>query len=69
MGNPVAIGVSLLMAALQLLFTYAPFMQTVFQTRALDLLSWSVIGMLAGALFLLIELEKALWRWSGVRRM
>lgn len=68
-GNPVAVGVSLLMVALQLLFTYAPFMQAVFQTRALDLLSWSVIGTLAGALFLLIELEKALWRWSGVRRM
>jgi magnesium-transporting ATPase (P-type) len=68
-GNPVAIGVSLLMVALQLLFTYAPFMQAVFQTRAMDLNSWSVIGALACALFVLIELEKALWRWCGVRRM
>ena len=68
-GNPVAIGVSLLMVAMQLLFTYAPFMQAVFQTRPLDPLSWAVIGTLACVLFLLIELEKALWRWSGVRRM
>ena len=37
------------MVALQLLFTYAPFMQAVFQTRALDLHSWSVIGTLAGS--------------------
>ena len=68
-GNPVAIGVSLLMVLIQLLFTYSPFMQAVFQTRALDLLSWVVIGAMACALFLLIEIEKALWRRSGVRRM
>ena len=68
-GNPVAIGVSLLMVALQLLFIYAPFMQAVFQTRPLDGLSWAVIGTLACALFVLIELEKALWRGFGVRRM
>lgn len=57
------------MVAVQLLFTYAPFMQAVFQTRALDLNSWAVIGALACALFLVIELEKALLRWFGVRRM
>jgi magnesium-transporting ATPase (P-type) len=68
-GNPVAVGVSLLMVAVQLLFTYAPFMQAVFQTRALGLSSWAVIGALACALFLVIELEKALLRWFGVRRM
>ena len=68
-GNPVAIGVSLLMVVVQMLFTYAPFMQAVFHTRALDLLSWLVIVTLACALFLLIELEKVLWRKAGVRRM
>jgi hypothetical protein len=61
--------VSLLIVAVQLLFTYAPFMQAVFQTRALSLSSWAVIGALACALFLVIELEKALLRWFGVRRM
>jgi hypothetical protein len=44
-------------------------MQVVFKTRALDLNSWAVIGALACALFLLIELEKALLFWFGMRRM
>lgn len=68
-GNPVALYVSLWMVALQLLFTYAPFMQALFQTRALDGLSWTVIVALACALFVLVDCEKALWRWCGVRHM
>jgi hypothetical protein len=31
--------------------------------------SWAVIGALACALFLVIELKKSLLRWFGVRRM
>jgi hypothetical protein len=57
------------MVALQLLFTYAPFMQALFQTRALDGLSWTVIVALACALFVQVDCEKALWRWWGVRHM
>ncbi|WP_090141173.1 HAD-IC family P-type ATPase [Limnohabitans sp. DM1] len=68
-GNPVAIGVGLLMVVIQLLFTYAPFMQAAFQTQSLDTTSWVLIGVLACAVFLLVELEKAVWRYLSVRRM
>ena len=68
-GNPVVIWVCITMVVFQMIFTYAPFMQVIFQTQALDARSWAVIVVLACAVFGLVELEKALWRWFGVRRM
>jgi magnesium-transporting ATPase (P-type) len=68
-GNPVALWVSAIMVVLQMLFTYAPPMQLFFQTEGLDATSWAVIGILACALFVAVELEKAVWRWRGVLRM
>jgi hypothetical protein len=57
-----------ILAVLQLLFVYFAGMQAVFDTRALDGLSWVMILSMALALFLAIEVEKALWRRAGVRR-
>jgi magnesium-transporting ATPase (P-type) len=68
-GNPVALWVTAIMLVLQMLFTYAPPMQLFFQTEGLDATSWAVIGLLAVALFVAVELEKAVWRWRGVLRM
>jgi magnesium-transporting ATPase (P-type) len=57
----IAIGVVL---ALQLLFTYAPPMQALFDTRPVSLLSWCLIVMVAVVSLLLVEAEK----WARRRR-
>lgn len=69
LGNRVALGVSALLVAMQLAFTYLPAMQAVFQAAPLDLRTWGVIASLAAAKFMAVELEKAVWRARGVRRM
>ena len=68
-GNPVAIRVSLALVVVQGLFTYAPPMQALFQTVALDVRAWALIAALGAATFLAVDLEKAVWRRFGVRRM
>ncbi len=65
-GNRVASAMALILIALQLLFTYAPPMQQVFQTTPLDGASWSLIVALGMAKFLAVEGEKWLLRRSGV---
>jgi hypothetical protein len=50
------------------LFTYAPFMQTWFNTRALhpaQLLLCALVGL---AVLVLLELEKALLRWRSAEQ-
>jgi magnesium-transporting ATPase (P-type) len=64
-GNPVALWMAALLIALQLGFTYAPPMQAVFHTAPLDLVSWSVILVLAALLFLAVEGGKAVLRRAG----
>lgn len=68
-GNPVALWVSMLLLGFQLLFTYAPPMQQVFQTAALDVASWLVILALGLGKFLAVEAEKAVLRHLHVRSM
>ncbi|WP_119154031.1 HAD-IC family P-type ATPase [Caldimonas tepidiphila] len=51
--------------ALQLLFTYAPFMQRLFDTRALDLVQGVQIVLVGVALLLVLEVEKLLLRRAG----
>jgi hypothetical protein len=46
------------MAAVQLLFTYAPLMNTLFHTAPLAADSWLRIGLVALGVFVLVELEK-----------
>ncbi|MGI9216979.1 MAG: cation-translocating P-type ATPase [Hydrogenophaga sp.] len=67
--NPVALGVSALLLGVQLLFTYAPPLQRLFATTALDGATWGLIAALALALFLVVELEKAVLRRLGIRWM
>ncbi|MCG3171109.1 MAG: putative cation-transporting ATPase F [Pseudomonadales bacterium] len=68
-GNPVAFWASALLIVLQIAFTYAPFMQTLFHTTALDALSWALIAGLALAKFLAVEGEKWLLRRAGISDM
>ena len=69
MGNPVAVGTCAITLVLQMLMTYAPPMQRLFGTAALDAPSWGVIVALAGGMFLAVEAEKWLLRQRGVHRM
>ncbi len=65
--NPVALWMSMLLIGLQLLFTYAPPFQHLFQTVALDAVSWAVILGLGGLKFLAVEAEKAVLRRMNIR--
>ena len=61
----IAIG---LLLGLQALFTYAPFMQVLFGTAAIDADAWlRVLGFGVGV-FALVELEKAWLRWHDAVR-
>lgn len=66
-GNPVAFWVAVILVVMQLTMTYAPPMQRLFGTADLDLQAWGAIAGLSVAMFLLVELEKAVLRWRGVR--
>lgn len=68
-GNPIAVAAVAITLVLQSLFIYAPPMQQLFGTAALDLASWGFILALASAIFLAVEAEKALLRRFGVQRM
>ena len=68
-GNTIAVWACVITLVLQALFTYAPPMQALFGTAALDLWSWLLITGLASAKFVLVEVEKAVLRRLGVRRM
>lgn len=68
-GNRVALWACAITVGLQLLITYAPPMQALFGTAALDAASWSLILALALAKFLVVEGEKAVLRHLGIRRM
>ncbi len=68
-GNPVALWMCALLIVFQLAFTYAPPLQQLFQTAALDAASWAVILTLGGLKFLAVEAEKAVWRRLRVTSM
>jgi magnesium-transporting ATPase (P-type) len=55
----IAIGICLL---LQLLFTYAPFMNVLFGTEPLDAEAWLRCIAVGGAVFVLVEMEKFVFR-------
>ena len=61
----IAIGV---VVVLQAIFTYAPFMETLFNTRPVSLGMWGVIFAIGVSLLLVLELEKWLMgRWRARR--
>ncbi|MCW5629319.1 MAG: HAD-IC family P-type ATPase [Rhodoferax sp.] len=68
-GNTVASAMALILIALQLLFTYAPTLQHVFQTTALDAASWALIVALGLAKFLVVEAEKWILRRNRIRSL
>ncbi len=68
-GNRIAFWASVVLIALQLAFTYAPPMQELFKTTALDAASWLLITVLGLAKFLAVEAEKWLLRRLGVISM
>jgi magnesium-transporting ATPase (P-type) len=68
-GNRVAVWMCALLIVFQLLLTYAPPIQAVFQTAALGALSWAVILGLGLLKFLAVELEKAVLRRLNIRSM
>ncbi|MEF3366814.1 HAD-IC family P-type ATPase [Methylocystis sp. 9N] len=51
-----------IVVVLQAIFTYLPFMQTLFQTRPLDAEIWGHILIASALLFFLVEIEKAIFR-------
>ncbi|WP_051304529.1 cation-transporting P-type ATPase [Chitinilyticum litopenaei] len=69
LGNPVALWVSGILVVFQLLFTYAPPLQALFLTEALDWASWGMILLLGLLKFLAVEVEKAVWRYLRVHSM
>ena len=68
-GNTIAIWVCVVTLVLQALFTYAPPLQALFGTAALDGWSWALIVGLASGKFVLVEIEKAVLRRMGIRWM
>ncbi len=54
-----------LVLGLQLLYTYAPFMQTLFHSAPLDAGAWGRIALIALTVYLVVELEKRLVRAAG----
>jgi magnesium-transporting ATPase (P-type) len=68
-GNPVAFWACVALVAMQVAFTYAPPMQQLFRTTALDAASWALILALGLAKFLAVEAEKWVLRRLGVQHM
>ena len=68
-GNRVVWIVIGVLVVLQLALTYLPFLQGIFGTAPLGLVTWAFILALGLAKFFAVELEKFLWRRAGVHRM
>lgn len=66
--NPWLLGGLGLMALLQVLITYTPLMNVLFHTAPLPLSVWLVILGVGAIAYVVVELDKAVWRWAGARR-
>ncbi|UCH53530.1 MAG: HAD-IC family P-type ATPase, partial [Pseudomonadota bacterium] len=66
-GNPYVPSMIILVIGFQLLYTYAPFMQALFQSAALGFEAWARIVLIALSIYILVELEKWLVRLLGWR--
>lgn len=64
-GTPAVLGAITVVAIAQLVYTYAPFMQAIFESRALTLGDGALIVALGATLFLCLEAEKLLMRRLG----
>lgn len=68
-GSPAALVVTAILAVVQGLFIYAPWMQAVFASQPLGLASWLTVLTLCAAMFLVVELTKWIWRRAGLHRL
>jgi magnesium-transporting ATPase (P-type) len=66
-GNPYVPLSIVLIVGLQLLFTYVPFMHTLFHTAPLEAEAWARIVLIAASIYVIVELEKAIMRRLGWR--
>ncbi|SEQ98905.1 ATPase, P-type (transporting), HAD superfamily, subfamily IC [Sphingobium sp. YR768] len=64
-GTPVVLGAIATVAIAQLLYTYAPFMQAIFESRPLTFTDGALIIALGAGLFFCLEAEKLLMRRLG----
>ena len=64
-GNPYVPLSIVLVLGLQLLYTYAPFMQALFHSAPLDAGAWGRIVLIALSIYVIVEVEKALVRAAG----
>lgn len=64
-GTPAVLGAIAIVVLAQLLYTYAPFMQAVFESRSLTLMDGALIIALGAMLFFCLEAEKLLMRRLG----
>jgi magnesium-transporting ATPase (P-type) len=67
-GNRYALLAVAVLVLMQLAFTYAPPLQAVFGTAALDAAAWGRIALFGVALFAIVEIEKAVLRRVRRRR-
>ena len=56
-----------ILAVLQLMYTYVPWFQNIFETAPLDARDWILILAMGLATFLIIEMDKAVERWMAKR--
>lgn len=68
LGNRIALIAIAVLVVLQLSFTYLPVFQALFGSAGLDAEAWLLIGVFGILLFLVVELEKAAWRFVERRR-
>lgn len=64
-GTPAVLSAIAVLVAAQLVFTYAPFMQTIFETRPLGLLDGLLIVAVGASLMVILECEKVIMRKLG----
>jgi magnesium-transporting ATPase (P-type) len=65
LGTPAVLGAIATVVCAQLVYTYAPFMQAIFESRPLRLADGLIIVGLGVLLFIMLEAEKLLMRRLG----
>ncbi|NGX15181.1 HAD-IC family P-type ATPase [Wenzhouxiangella sp. XN24] len=64
-GNPLALWMIAACLGLQLFLTHVPFMNRLFETAPLDASQWALCTAVGLAVFVLVEIEKAIFRAGG----
>lgn len=67
-GNKFAVIAAFIVIAGQLLFTYAPWLQDLFETAGISLYHWGILTLVTMSSYFIVEGEKWLIRWFDERR-